>query len=156
MLVLLLLLDVVTNFKNSLAITASSIGLGSVDNTSDLDKPISVLTQNALNAKSPLALTMNFVEDYTLVLADKNGVMVLIDSDSAPRTLTVPANADVAFPIGTQILLARAGSEDVTIVGDTDVSIFGAAVDDKIASSGGVAALVQIDIDTWLLFGDVI
>lgn len=32
-------------------ITASDVGLGNVDNTSDANKPISTLTQNALNAK---------------------------------------------------------------------------------------------------------
>ena len=33
----------------------SNLGLGSVDNTSDLSKPISTLTQNALNLKAPIA-----------------------------------------------------------------------------------------------------
>lgn len=33
-------------------ITKNNIGLGNVDNTSDLDKPISTATQNALNAKA--------------------------------------------------------------------------------------------------------
>ena len=36
-------------------ITASMVGLGSVNNTSDLDKPISNATQSALDAKAPLA-----------------------------------------------------------------------------------------------------
>ena len=30
-------------------VTADSIGLGRVDNTSDIDKPVSIATQNALN-----------------------------------------------------------------------------------------------------------
>ena len=36
-------------------VTASMIGLGNVDNTSDLAKPISTATQSALNLKAPLA-----------------------------------------------------------------------------------------------------
>ena len=35
-------------------ITKAMVGLGQVDNTSDLDKPISTATQTALNAKQPL------------------------------------------------------------------------------------------------------
>ena len=35
-------------------ITKGNVGLGSVDNTSDLGKPISTLTQTALSAKAPL------------------------------------------------------------------------------------------------------
>ncbi len=36
-------------------ITASMVGLGNVDNTADLDKPISTATQTALDLKAPLA-----------------------------------------------------------------------------------------------------
>ena len=39
--------------------TKSDIGLGNVDNTSDLDKPISTATQNALNTKADLAVVNN-------------------------------------------------------------------------------------------------
>ena len=42
-------LDHVQNFENPHIVTAQQIGLGNVDNTSDLDKPISTLTQEALN-----------------------------------------------------------------------------------------------------------
>ena len=37
------------NFENPHQVTKNQIGLNNVDNTSDLDKPISTLTQNALN-----------------------------------------------------------------------------------------------------------
>jgi len=37
---------------NPHAVTASDVGLGNVDNTSDLDKPISTATQTALDLKS--------------------------------------------------------------------------------------------------------
>jgi hypothetical protein len=36
-------------------VTASDVGLGNVDNTSDLNKPISTATQTALNAKEATA-----------------------------------------------------------------------------------------------------
>lgn len=39
----------------NVSIGADDIGLDQVDNTADLDKPISTLTQQALNAKAPLA-----------------------------------------------------------------------------------------------------
>jgi hypothetical protein len=41
--------------KTDLALSKSDVGLGSVDNTSDLSKPISTATQSALNLKAPLA-----------------------------------------------------------------------------------------------------
>ena len=36
-------------------LTSSRVGLANVDNTSDLDKPISTATQTALNGKVPIA-----------------------------------------------------------------------------------------------------
>ena len=42
------------NISNPHSITASQVGLGNVNNTSDVSKPISTATQTALNAKAPL------------------------------------------------------------------------------------------------------
>lgn len=41
--------------KTALALTKADVGLSNVDNTSDINKPISTATQNALNAKAPLS-----------------------------------------------------------------------------------------------------
>ena len=40
--------------KTDLALSKSDVGLGSVDNTSDLSKPVSTATQSALDLKAPL------------------------------------------------------------------------------------------------------
>ena len=40
--------------SNNITLTKSNIGLGNVDNTSDMNKPISTATQNALNTKQDL------------------------------------------------------------------------------------------------------
>ena len=53
------------------ALTKSSVGLGSVDNTSDADKPVSIATQTALDAKASLAgatFTGNVEVDGNLVV----------------------------------------------------------------------------------------
>jgi len=53
------------------ALTKSSVGLGSVDNTSDADKPVSTATQTALDAKASLAgatFTGNVEVDGNLVV----------------------------------------------------------------------------------------
>ncbi len=44
-----------TNTSNPHGVTKSQVGLGSVDDTSDLSKPVSTATQTALNLKAPLA-----------------------------------------------------------------------------------------------------
>ena len=46
-----------TGASSITGITKTTVGLGNVDNTSDNDKPISALTQNALNAKADSSTT---------------------------------------------------------------------------------------------------
>lgn len=48
------LINHLTNYSNPHSVTKSQVGLGNADNTSDLDKPISTATQNALNNKADL------------------------------------------------------------------------------------------------------
>lgn len=44
-----------TNARAQAAVSASDVGLGSVDNTADADKPVSTAQQTALDAKADLA-----------------------------------------------------------------------------------------------------
>ena len=57
-------------------ITKTMVGLGAVDNTSDLDKPVSTATQSALNAKQPLDGDLTSIAGLTGTAGflKKNGV----------------------------------------------------------------------------------
>lgn len=44
----------ITDYNNPHQVTKEQVGLGNVDNTSDLDKPISTATQKALDDKAPI------------------------------------------------------------------------------------------------------
>ena len=59
-----------SNTNNPHVVTKAQVGLGNVDNTSDLDKPISTATQTALNAKADKVPSAN---DGDLVQFDENG-----------------------------------------------------------------------------------
>jgi hypothetical protein len=54
----------ITDSKIASEINPSKVGLGNVDNTSDLNKPISTLTQNALNAKLNTSDTATMLGNY--------------------------------------------------------------------------------------------
>lgn len=54
----------VNGLTGAVVLTPTDIGLGNVDNTSDLNKPISTDTQNALNLKADLLGTANRVAVY--------------------------------------------------------------------------------------------
>ena len=65
--------NTVNGQSGDITLTKSSVGLGSVDNTADIDKPVSVATQRALNGKIDKISVTN---STTLSdLAGKGGVM---------------------------------------------------------------------------------
>lgn len=59
------------NFKTSLSLVKSDVGLGNVDNTSDLNKPISTATQTALDTKGNSA---DFRQESTLFVEQTYGL----------------------------------------------------------------------------------
>lgn len=89
---------------------------------------------------------------YTLVASDAGKLVEL--GNSSAIALTVPTNAQVAFPIGTRIDLVQTGTGQVT-VGGSGVTINGSP-GLKLASQWAVASLIKRDTNTWLLMGALI
>lgn len=92
---------------NPHSVTKADVGLGNVDNTSDSDKPISTLTQSALDDKIGDAASDN--KRY----GRSNGAWV--DVDVLPGSVAVPVSGTVTLPLtgghhtitpGEDILLA--------------------------------------------------
>jgi len=89
---------------------------------------------------------------YTLVLTDVAKVVSL--TNAASITLTIPTNATVAFPTGTQILLYQGGAGQVTI-GGAGVTIRSQGTKLKIQGQYGVAGLLKVGTDEWVAFGNL-
>ena len=89
---------------------------------------------------------------YTLVLTDVAKVISLTNASAI--TLTIPTNATVAFPTGTQILLYQGGAGQVT-VGGASVTIRSQGTKLKLQGQYAVAGLLKVGTDEWVLFGNV-
>lgn len=88
---------------------------------------------------------------YTLVLTDVAKVISM--SNAAAITLTVPTNASVAFPTGTQILVYQAGAGQITVSGaGVTLRSFGSRL--KAAGQYAVIGLLKIATDEWVVFGN--
>jgi hypothetical protein len=59
--------------------------------------------------------------DYTLVDGDQNKIVLMNKTGAA--NLTIPTNASVSFDIGTIIGVYNISSDDVTIAGDSGVTV---------------------------------
>lgn len=91
--------------------------------------------------------------NYTLVLADQ---YKMIEMNSAGAvTLTIPKNSDVAFPIGTQILVSQYGAGQVTFNTGVAVTVRSSGGKTKTAAQYAMATLVKRGTDEWYLAGDI-
>jgi hypothetical protein len=90
--------------------------------------------------------------NYVLVLTDA-GKCIEMDNASA-RTITVPPNSSVAFPVGTLIDLARTGAGSVEVVAGSGVTIQ-ASVGRFLRAQHSMATLQKRGTNTWRLIGDL-
>jgi hypothetical protein len=89
---------------------------------------------------------------YTVVLGDAGFDKWLRLSNAAAISLTIPANATTAFPVGSVITGSQAGAGQVTITPAAGVTI-NATPGLKVAAQYGTFELLKTATDTWLAFG---
>lgn len=89
---------------------------------------------------------------YTLVLTDAGKLVTLNNASSI--TLTIPANASVAFAIGDQINLLQLGAGQVTVAAGGGVTIRSEGSKLKLKGQYAVATCVKIATDEWVFLGN--
>ena len=90
---------------------------------------------------------------YTLLLTDAHNYVEM--EVSSANVLTIPTNATVAFPIGTEIRVTQLGTGQTTITPDAGVTLRSNGGKNKTAAQYSVATLVKRDVNEWYLFGDI-
>lgn len=133
---------------------------GSVSGFVDLKPPdvasnVTITLPNTTGSLAPLLFTENVqTGDYTLSLSDVAKVVAM--NNSAPATVTVPANSLVAFEVGTVINICAMTAEPTTLVAAAGVTIR------HPDSPGGATLLEWSEVslrkratDEWVLSGNV-
>lgn len=130
----------------------ADVSLGNVDNTSDVNKPVSTAQAAAilLAQSSLVGINSQSGTSYTPVLGDA-GKLIVMTSASA-NTLTIPPNSSVGYPIGTTLPVASTGAGVTTIAAGSGVTLV-APDGARLTTAGRQAAPVKIATDTWLLAG---
>jgi lysophospholipase L1-like esterase len=107
----------------SVSVTASALGLGNVDNTSDLAKPISTATQTALDGKLNTAAAAAFqprttnLDNLSAVSSSAFGRSFLTQTDATSTRITLSLNnvtntSDAEKPISTATQTALNAKEN--------------------------------------------
>lgn len=96
-------------------------------------------------------LTNAQTASYTLVLTDKDRLVEI--NNAGATTLTVPTDASVNFPIGSQINILQTGAGQIT-VGGAGVTI-NSTPGLKLRAQWSSATLIKRAANTWVLVGDL-
>jgi hypothetical protein len=91
--------------------------------------------------------------NYTAVRADVDRFLRLTNGSTA-GTFTVPLNASVPFPIGSQLNFTQSGAGQITLTPTAGVTI-NSSSGLKLRTTWSSATLVKLDTDTWVAFGDL-
>jgi hypothetical protein len=115
-------------------------------------------TPTLSDPKINLAFDAQTGTTYTTVLND-NGQVVTMNNASA-NTLSIPTNASVAYPIGTQINVLQIGAGQTTIQAVTSgtttiLSTGAAAAAPKLRARYSMATCIKSATDTWYVVGDI-
>lgn len=89
---------------------------------------------------------------YTLTAATERDTIVEVNSASA-TTVTIPTDAAVAFPVGSTLDIIQTGAGQVTIAGDTGVTVNGTP-GTKLRTQWSSVTLLKRGANSWLVFGD--
>jgi hypothetical protein len=94
---------------------------------------------------------------YTTVLSDIAKLITL--TNASPIAVTIPTNASVDYPVGTQITFAQYGAGQVTISGSGGVTIVSngaVASTPQLRAQYSAVTAIQTSINNWLIVGDLI
>ena len=123
----------ITNTSNPHNTTKAQVGLGNVDNTSDLNKPISLLQQEALNSKANSDNVYNKIESDNRYESKNINIQNHISSILNPHNVTkeqiglnnVDNTSDLNKPISTATQTALDTKQDTLVSGTSIKTING-------------------------------
>jgi hypothetical protein len=92
--------------------------------------------------------------DYTAVLSDSGKSLYHPTTDANPRTFTIPANASVAYAVGTAITFVNdADTLTIAITSDTLVMSPGGTTGSRSLAAYGMATAIKVTSTRWLISG---
>jgi hypothetical protein len=117
--------------------------------------PGDTLTANNMNilANSLVSVSAQTGTAITAGTADVGKLVTL--SNVAAQTITIPANASVAFAIGDQVNFMNLSTGTATFVAGGTAVIRSAGAKLKLADQYAVCTVLKIDTDAWVMLGNV-
>lgn len=107
-------------------------------------------TKEGVPSRTPI---IQKTSSYTLsALTERDSLIEM--SNASATTVTIPLNSAVAFPIGTSLDILQTGAGQVTIAGDSGVTV-NATPGLKLRTQWSSATLFKRAENTWVAYGDL-
>jgi|APGre2960657444_1045066.scaffolds.fasta_scaffold02211_4 hypothetical protein len=92
---------------------------------------------------------------YTAVLADSGKAILHPSTDANARTFTIPANASVAYPLGTVLTFINMTSQAVTVAITSDTMYLAGTgtTGSRTLAQYGMATAIKMTSTTWIISG---
>lgn len=150
-----LLLSGTLSLGTSNAFTCGSIELGAASDTTISRSAAGVIAVEGVPLYSNIPQNSQSAA-YTLVLGDAQKHIYHPSADTTARTWTIPANASVAFPIGTAVTFVNdtsGGVITISITSDTLVLAGTGSTGNRSLAANGVATAIKITSTRWIISG---
>lgn len=140
------------------ASTSTALGVGSIELGHATDTTVSRSSAGVI-AVEGVDLPTNIPQNsqstaYTLVLADAQKHILHPTADNNARTFTIPANASVAYPIGTSItFINQINTVTIAINSDTLTWAGPNTTGSRTLAAGGWATAIKITSTIWFISG---
>lgn len=152
-------LTVKTSAGTGIAVPSSQSMVVACDGTNVVDVLTAISGSTTINGSlvGYLGIPQNSKSaDYTLVLSDSGKHIYHPSADTTARTWTIPANASVAYPIGTALTFindTNAGVISIDITSDTMVLAGPGTTGTRTLTAPGNATAVKITATRWIISG---
>lgn len=135
-----------------LTISKSKVGLGNVDNTSDVNKPVSTATKSYVDLIS--YATSSSATTYTLSSSNSSN-LTEFTSDAAV-TITIPSDpSDSTWPIGTSCEIRQMGLGRVQFQATSPATLVSTDSYTKTRTKYSSVVLEKRASNSWVLVGDI-
>lgn len=143
------------------ALTAAVAGTDFVAPSGALGTPSSgTLTNCTADGSSPVGFRnipqVSQSAAYTAVLSDAGKHILHPSADTTARTFTIPANASVAYPIGTALTFINqnaAGVVTIAITSDTMRLAGAGTTGSRTLAANGIATAIKLTSTEWIISG---
>lgn len=99
---------------------------------------------------------VSFSAAYAPVISDAGKHLLHPSADTTARVVTIPANASVAFPIGTAITIVNqnaAGVVTIAITSDTMRLAGAGTTGSRSLAANGIATILKVTATEWIISG---